>query len=493
MSASHYRMWRGFSVAALLALACSNPSRDNVFDTINTPELEMEDPVLTEDGIIIAWRFRSEGSLSFRVSRTVDGQTAAVEQVTANGGTDWQNASVTDRMLFGGEVAYRVTSIVGGTESVSVSKGIRIDAPALRVSDLKAEEVYIELSWDAPPVGTTRYHLVRYGPAESMSVLLDTDDTSIRIFRDTPASGLTASVHYTYVLETTIRGAALLSNRTSAALLRAFADYPIEVGSRTILFTVENEINSSGVITVHPDRVSTKRFRGLSSTVDNGLPVDIHDYSVPSVSAAGALGPHAGRLTQFYVGWIDSRGDSARLSSYARTVEHIDEQTFHQQTVSWPSSGGSRTGVCHFGAVKLLFFEGTVLRELNGLYEVMGQLAIEEPIDILNTAGSIWLAYPDRLVRSNEVTSLDQVRTWESVPLPEGMTIQAIEGFRQKIIVLDAESATLTLMDRDGQVLLSWPAPGTGLKAGDLAVHPELAVSLGAGGRYYEFEPEFVE
>ena len=137
---------------------------------------------------------------------------------------------------------------------------IRIDAPALSVSDLKADEAYIELGWDAPPVGTTGFNLVRYDPDGSATTLLETDDTSVRVFRDTPATGLAGSIRYEYVLETVIRGAAFQSGRVPAGLLTQSGGGRIEQAVRTILLTV-NEVNSSGVLAVAEDRLAFTLFR----------------------------------------------------------------------------------------------------------------------------------------------------------------------------------------------------------------------------------------
>ena len=83
---------------------------------------------------------------------------------------------------------------------------------------------------------------------------------------------------------------------------------------------------------------------------------------------------------------------------------------------------------------------------------------------------------------------------WETVSVPEGITVQAIEPFRDKVVILDGLAGTMYLMEPDGSVLLSWAAPGDGHETGDIAVdHNASFVTLGAGERYFEFFPEVLE
>ena len=152
-----------------------------------------------------------------------------------------------------------------------------------------------------------------------------------------------------------------------------------------------------------------------------------------------------------------------------------DSRPIVVRSLTWPSVGASRTGITYFGgslADQILFFAGTTLRVLNLEFEVVEESVIDsgEPVDIEYQDGSIWLAYPDRLVRSNPAGSLSEVTTWTDVPLSDGVMITAIHRQGVRFVVLDGVAGTINIVDTDGIVLLSWDAMGPDLERGDLSV-----------------------
>lgn len=118
-----------------------------------------------------------------------------------------------------------------------------------------------------------------------------------------------------------------------------------------------------------------------------------------------------------------------------------------------------------------------------------------EPVDIDYRDGSVWLAYPDGLLRSNPAALLEDITSWETVPIPEGMRITAIKPFRENfVVVLDGEASKIYLLHTDGSIGLTWDVPGSDHETGDIIVNWENAyISMMDGqGKYYTLMNEFV-
>jgi len=93
-----------------------------------------------------------------------------------------------------------------------------------------------------------------------------------------------------------------------------------------------------------------------------------------------------------------------------------------------------------------------------------------EPIDVAYVGGAIWLAYPDRLLKSNTTTSLSSVTTWETITIQPEMAITKIcHLWERKLCVLDGQNGRLHVLDTDGSVVLSWAARGSNLGGGDIS------------------------
>ena len=89
-------------------------------------------------------------------------------------------------------------------------------------------------------------------------------------------------------------------------------------------------------------------------------------------------------------------------------------------------------------------------------------------IEVVN--GSIWLAYPNRLLKSNTVRDLAAVTVWEEVMIPEGASITAMTRvvYHPRLCLLDGRMGRIHMIDDAGHELLSWDALGSDLERGDL-------------------------
>ena len=125
------RPWaRAVGLLALMT-GCANHDRDNSFDPVNTPHLEMSTPVLDGGSILLQWRYLSEGDdlEKFRINRTagVAGVNIGFVMVSSNSEPVWQTAIFRDSSLVGGvQVFYEVAGIlksgvVRGTASGSIT------------------------------------------------------------------------------------------------------------------------------------------------------------------------------------------------------------------------------------------------------------------------------------------------------------------------------------------------------------------------------------
>ena len=50
-----------FAFLLLLISACADPVRDNALDPINSPVIDMREPVLDGGSVLIAWRYFADG------------------------------------------------------------------------------------------------------------------------------------------------------------------------------------------------------------------------------------------------------------------------------------------------------------------------------------------------------------------------------------------------------------------------------------------------
>jgi hypothetical protein len=156
--------------------------------------------------------------------------------------------------------------------------------------------------------------------------------------------------------------------------------------------------------------------------------------------------------------------------------------------------GAQRTGLAAVGRDQVLFFAGTTLRLLDDSLQVVSEVTIAdgEPIDIEEQDEVIWLAYPDRLVKSNPVTNLTELANWETMVVPPEITIQSIAGCSGKIAAFDGFNGKIHLFDTTGRVLLSWDAAGSSLERGDIVCgevngEPRLIQTDGGGSNWHFF------
>ena len=110
------RMALSFRAALVIVVcACADSARENVFDPVNTPSLEMLEPVLDGGSVLIEWRYLSETAsvTEFRVARIVLEDTTVIANLPVTAASpDWQSVSFRDSTVaYGQNLTYRVAAL----------------------------------------------------------------------------------------------------------------------------------------------------------------------------------------------------------------------------------------------------------------------------------------------------------------------------------------------------------------------------------------------
>lgn len=504
--------WLRAVLLLLAGLSCAEPTRENLVDPVAAPTLEAGEVSVDGGSIVIEWRYADEGGAieAFVVERIVREQTIPIERMPASSAprAEFQSISFRDSTVVSGvRVRYRVTAILssGSPGPSVVTSSILIEGSAFDPPISDPDRVLIELSWREVPPDAAGFDVFRQFGEEQEELVFSTDDPTVGSFEDTDLVGNRA---YAYRLVTRLQGGGtLVSEARTASLFKERFSYNLDLAGAVRTFVTRGVDRGGFEPTVRVVRISEQDARYavvINSPSGSGNPAEsaegltfapwLGDYDPRSVNVAG------GSLAQFeedqrhlFVSGLDASGSGLFLAVYGRTDSAywpFDTDTL----LTWPSSGAGRTGVALFAHKHTILYGGSVLRELGPDLEVLETLdtGLEEPIDIEYVGGTVWLAYEDRLLRSNEVTSLGEIVSWSEVGLSEPGTITAITRFRDRLLILDGSNAKVQLADLDGRIRLSWDALGRDLSGGDIAASgkDQWVYQSDGTGQVYFFIPE---
>lgn len=485
-----------------LLVSCADSPRENIVDPVNAPTIEMSAPVLDGGSILVEWRYLAEGSSlrEFRVTRTVEEVTEEIGSVagSATVGSEWQTVSLRDSSLVAGvRVTYQVTAVLSsGASSSMVSNSIQIEGATLRLLPFDQTNLAIRLEWSGVPGGATGFQIRRTGVDGSPETVFETDDASVNAFDDRDFAGDTP---YSYQLITKLEGGGELGSPAVAAA-RFLHSRTNTVGGgldgrKLLLFGAP--FNLLAAVGNTDARIVDDAANRMWVTT-----VLAHDYRPQTVAIHGALARHSDLQIPWYIAGVTAQNEMTFAaqsgSSYWDGTMTIDT------TLVWPSVGGS-VGLCHF-ADQILVYEGTDVRvvdkRLNTGFEVIetGTFNTGEPVDVVYAVESLWLAYPDRLLRSRPsgVSRLSDISSWEDLPIPSGATITAITPthlLEGSLIILDGVNGRIHLIDGNGVILVSWDALGSNLTSGDIQTYVAQGTigwvaQADGDGNMYSFRPE---
>lgn len=485
------RMALSFRAALVIVVcACADPPRDNVFDPVNTPTIEMSAPVQDGTTVLIEWRYILEGQpVDFEVVRSSstsnaieDWPATVVGRVSASPTPDWATATVRDTSItYGATFLYQVRALAseGGILTTATkeffAQGTLLDSVA------DPDRLVIELSWSNVPEDVVGFELSRATTSSGPEVIFSSQDASDRRFTDMDFEGNTV---YSYELRTVLPNQVSFTSTTVQPGM--FMSLPPEVvdvraGERLLLADTWPVILSSSTALVV--RTGVGRYNAIDLSDLDLATASVEDTSIDS--PGGVMVCAFSRETDEVV--------MVSVSTVAPEVGAPLPPSVVEASERWPSSGGTRTGVAKMGhepaVAGYLLFSGTELRRLALDFALEEETTIQtgEPIDIDYQNRSIWLAYPDRLLKSTPLVTLSDL-TWEEIPLPEGTVITSIHTFwpNERMLMLDGVNAKIHLLEASG-IVLSWDAIGTNLEQGEITervVSGVVVQSDGRGGRF---------
>jgi hypothetical protein len=483
----------------MVLLACADSPRENIVDPVNAPTIEMSAPVLDGGAMLIEWRYLTEGSVVdyFLVRRLIPGVPAedlGTVQAELGASSEFRTATFRDTTLIAGvPIHYEVLAILpGGERSASViSSSIQLDGTRLQSAVADPELLQIVVTWANPPVGTAGFVLLRRTASGGEDRIFDTDNPLATTYIDENPKGNTV---YTYALSTLLEGGAVLQSVSLEAGL--FADGVKYVVSESGEATPGVDTGSRTFLTWHAQwpRELIALFAGTQGLfwhsvggvvgfrVTESVVLSGGDYSPSSLSILGG----STTLSSLYPSRLLWTAGLSKLGNDVHINVADYDSTYAE--ISLPASGGAKTGMTLLGhtgtANRVVLFEGSVLRELDDSLRVLGEMAIAsgEPIDIDYMDGSIWLAYPNRLLKSNPAAAVEDVTSWDAVAFPDDIQLTAMTRFGERMVILDAHSEEVHLMDLEGNVLLSWGAKGNDIANGDITTDKDADLLYQADG-----------
>jgi hypothetical protein len=456
--------------------SCADSPRQNIVDPVNTPTIEMSAPVLDGGTVFIQWRYLSEGAAlsEFQVTRTTGGIQTEINRVPARSASTvvWQTESLRDSVIAAGlEVTYQVTGfLVGGAESSSDSRSFTLPGTTFGLSTPDTDRARIRLNWTDPPAGTTGFDILR-SAGDVSEVIHSTSNISDVLFEDAPPHG---NVVYTYELITHLEGGATIrSDPVRKGLFTVTTSIPVLPGSAALRSRV-NYIGGSSATVMYTRSQTLELYTATAGGEGASHHVGLMGYAPLSVSMTRSTQEHlsSGSPYSRYISYLNIAHDRAFFHALVGENDSLSVGV----TLDWPASGGSNTGMTLFGSTLngILVYAGHVIRELDASFEVLHQHQLNsEPIDIDYQDGAIWLAYADRLVKSNPVQALSSVTEFSDVSLPSGTRITAMSRFRELMAVLDGVNRQVLLLSADGDVLLTWDALGPALETADIEGHDQ--------------------
>jgi len=422
--------------------------------------------------------------------------------VTAGVALDWKTLSYRDTNVVAGvAVWYRVTSVLsGGSESTSATSVVfMMPGTALSSIEVDADNLLVELTWRKPSEGAVGFEVSRRAGDSAAEVIFTTDDLSVRSFTDTDISG---GLVYEYEL-TTLLGD---QSRVRSETLEAPIFRLLKSGS----FSNQGVDDTFRLVRDNPQVFS---LRGFGGVVARGQSLR---YTAMDVNGSGVFYltpitadeiPHSDLSpTSFSLERpsVDRRQSGSAVYLYMGALVPSGAESFVEVATSaetgtvltkyrWPASNATRTGLVVFGG-KVLFFAGSDLRLLDeSTFEVLEETTISEgePIDVEYVDGSIWLVYPDHLLKGDATQSLPNI-VWDTLMMPDDVTVTRTTNFRDKLLVLDGVNAKLHLFDSTGQLRISWDAHGADVIRGDIAVPIDKSAILQSDGKgdVFLFDPD---
>ena len=490
----------GAQILIVLALGCADAPRENIIDPVNVATIEVSTPVLDGGAVRVEWRYLNEGTdlTEFRIDRIFTEfeqgfEPIPVEVVTEvarvsasrTSGSDWRAESFRDTAFITGvNVTYRISGLLSdGSVRTNASSGV-INVPGTFLNPVfgNATDLVLMLNWEDVPSGVAGFQVLRTQPGGEPELIFASDDRALRTYVDPIQVG---NVTYAYQVVSLLEGGgAMHSTPKKGGLFEVVAsDDPIRPRrlGESIIISARGEENLESVsIHVSQDEMFASLDAGFSAT-QGIIAANGGDYDAGSLSGSFAILDTQQLDDQFrphfyHIAGFDANGSEAFLDVYERFWDV-------HETMRWPATG-TRTAMAHFGRNHLLLSAGDLLRLLSDSLKVEEQviLADGEPLDIEYQSGSIWLAYEDRLLKSNSTEDLAGISDWERLPIPTGIKIQTISLFRDDMIVLDSVNRKVYLVGDDGSVRLTWDTIG---------VNP-VADVIGANNRLVQVDANFV-
>jgi hypothetical protein len=499
MSRKQERVSRSCWLAVLVAVACSSPSRDNALDPLTSPVIDLSAPVVDDGTILLRWRYYSEGSglEQFQISRTTAEDSSAIGTLDVAASIGWQSATFRDSALVAGvNVQYQVAAVVGGVVTAVVSGGITVKGTVISATP-DAPDLSINLEWSDAPQGVVGYELIR-SAGDEQEILFATQDITRTSYRDRSLFGDTT---YEYQIRTMLSsGRAILSDPVRMSLFAHDWSEPtlgLSPGNRYIIYAASGNIKA---LAAGGQRPVIVRWAFLFNT-DGGTQyiIDLPSSDTSTLSATELSHPN----TSLRGAIVGLNTDGTVFFAALEQANDDDGGPNPVPTVykTWPATGGgSRTGVAWASDLlrgQIVFYEGTTLRWLDQDFELIGEASLPtgEPIGIAFQAGSLWLAYQDRLVRSNDTFVSAGVTGWEQVSIPTGVTVTSLSRiFEDKLLILDGLARKLYVVDLQGTILISWDARGANTTQGDAKWLGEVANGFNVyqtdgNGFMHEFTP----
>ena len=456
----------------LALVACSSPSRDNALDPLLSPAIELSAPIVDDGTILLRWRYYSEGSglEQFEISRTTADDSTVIGTLNVTAPIGWQSATFRDSLLVAGvAVEYRVAALSDGLVTAVASGNITVKGTVIRATN-DAPDLSINIEWSDAPPGVVGYELLR-STGNEQEVLFATQDITLISYRDRALAGDTP---YEYRIRTLLSsGRTILSDPVRTSIFTHQWSEPTlgpSPGNRYVVYAAPGNIKA--LATGGQDPVIVRWAFLINTDGGTQYPVELPNSDTSTLNATQLSHPNPG-----------FRGSIVGLNTdgtvFLAVLEDIEGSGGTPNPIpavykTWSATGsGNRTGVVWASDVfrgRIVFFEGTTLRWLNEDIELIGETSLQtgEPVSIAFQSGALWLAYQDRLVRSNDTFMSAGVTEWEEFPLPVGVSVTSVASiFEDKLLILDGIAKKLYVMDLQGAILISWDARGTDITRGD--------------------------
>lgn len=486
-------MRRYVTIVLIVFAACADPEIRTFVDPVSTPTIEMSAPAHIDGAVLLHWRYLAAGSdlAQFRITRATQTHTSVLGTIAAKALPDWQEVSFTDSIFIAGaEVTYGVQALdLNGGVIGSESDRIRVHGTVLEASPDNDKLVNV-LMWKDVPPEAVGFEVWRTDTDGDRVSLLSTTNTVDRSFEDRPPMGNT---EYQYAVNTRFGNGRQTSSDFVPCVLFAHSRTATAPSlPPTEKFVLYRDPNGS------PRALAVGDHFILHNPP--GPIVERLQLTLPQADArplaVGGLFTNDTSLLNGVVGRNLSNTE-VFISVYPSPAEGQTQFVLEPiATHRWPTTKTGGAGATWAGGSsgRFVFYDGDLVRVLDETFQIEAEIEIEygEPIDIDYQARSLWLAYPDRLLKSNDDPLRNGFERWSEVPIPPSITITAFSRyFEDKLLVLDGITAKIHVMDLDGRVLLTTDGLGSALERGDIMFRirsegvPEVYLIDGQGHMYH--------